>query len=536
MFNRKKSVDLGQPLNVPAASLQPWEMSGFLGRQGKRFHKWESRFFVLKGQQLYYFVNNTSVEASGVVTLDNTCVLHPEKDSGKQAHVFSIEGFCTNKKEARRRKLLLSAPTPECQQEWIDAIEKACNISENSPAPTTPTTTTAGATTPTTPVTITVSPSDSAATTPVTTIVRPEGQDQVSAVMVPASDTEIVADPVVTVAPPDVQSAPAQPDPNASAAVSVPVVPAGADDCAAKMIAAHTVFAFLTQGTKMEKFWDAWMSSIPPLTDVDAGRSMLFSVVTSIGMENTIWRVSGPQSLFAQRIVQLFWKMGAPAAEVDRMNDVGALINPRDIGSWIQTSLKGGMDGGWVFPDEVPLKLAVEAADSVDTDSDATRIFSTWADKHGILVCRYLSRDMGKSPPQQTEFRMVLPGADFPSQLSVALDAMNTFQFPGLPDAPVTILANAGLPGPMMLSIVTCAKGFVSLGIIVPQVPMDVVSDLIQNCGGKQDEIQRFMDASGCTAPSAVELQCLMKGYGYGVYKEGFDMLFHWDIGTETRT
>jgi len=306
-------------------------------------------------------------------------------------------------------------------------------------------------------------------------------------------------------------------------------------DSTTKMITAHGVFPYLTQGTKMESFWDAWLSSLPPLLELDQGKSMHYSIITSITMDNTIWRVCGPQSVFAAKIVQFFWNMGSPMSEVDRLNDVGALINPRDIGSWIQTSAMGGMDGGWVFPAEIPLTLAVEAADSTKTDSDATQMFASWAASRGILLCTYLSRDMGKSPPQQTEFRMYLPGSDFNSQLAVALDAMSTFQFPGFPDNPISILAGADLAEPMMLSIVTCAKGFVSLGLVIPHVPMDVVTDLIQNCGGKVSVIQKFMDASGCKAPAAIELQCLMKGYGYGVYKEGFDMLFHWDIGTETR-
>jgi len=34
--------------------------------------------------------------------------------------------------------------------------------------------------------------------------------------------------------------------------------------------------------------------------------------------------------------------------------------------------------------------------------------------------------------------------------------------------------------------------------------------------------------------PDWVEYQHLMKGYGYGVYKEGFDVVLHYDVGSET--
>ena len=63
-------------------------------------------------------------------------------------------------------------------------------------------------------------------------------------------------------------------------------------------------------------------------------------------------------------MVDFFWNVGAPESEIDRLNDIGALINPVKIGSWIDMSAKGGMDGGWYFPVDMPLKLAIEAADN----------------------------------------------------------------------------------------------------------------------------------------------------------------------------
>lgn len=79
-------------------------------------------------------------------------------------------------------------------------------------------------------------------------------------------------------------------------------------------------------------------------------------------------------------MVDFFWNVGAPESEIDRLNDVGALINPFKIGSWIDMSAKGGMDGGWFFPVEIPLKLAIEAADP----GDAVRRVAEWADKHQV--------------------------------------------------------------------------------------------------------------------------------------------------------
>src|SRR5690349_12256052 len=92
--------------------------------------------------------------------------------------------------------------------------------------------------------------------------------------------------------------------------------------------------------------------------------SIDFYVATSADMQKLTWRTSGPQNIFIQKMVDFFWNVGAPESEIDRLNDVGALINPVKIGSWIDMSAKGGMDGGWYFPVDIPLPLAIEAADA----------------------------------------------------------------------------------------------------------------------------------------------------------------------------
>jgi len=74
---------------------------------------------------------------------------------------------------------------------------------------------------------------------------------------------------------------------------------------------------------------------------------MSYHVAISADMNKLTWRVSGPQPVFIQKMVDFFWNVGAPEIEIDRLNDVGAAMNPERIGSWIDMSIKGGMDGGW---------------------------------------------------------------------------------------------------------------------------------------------------------------------------------------------
>lgn len=175
--------------------------------------------------------------------------------------------------------------------------------------------------------------------------------------------------------------------------------------------------------------------------DLGGGMAIEFHVVCSASMQKLTWRTAGPQNIFIQRMVDFFWNVGAPEGEIDRygtsafdaiiitncnttcrLNDVGALINPIKIGSWIDMSAKGGMDGGWYFPVEIGINLAMESADPGHPTNrvcpQLLHFLSThhswqvkeWALRHNIDKCYSIGRDMGAAPPRQTELRVQLPG------------------------------------------------------------------------------------------------------------------------------
>jgi len=263
--------------------------------------------------------------------------------------------------------------------------------------------------------------------------------------------------------------------------------------------------------------------------------SIDFFVATSADMQKLTWRTSGPQNIFIQKMVDFFWNVGAPESEIDRLNDVGALINPVKIGSWIDMSAKGGMDGGWYFPVDIPLKLAIEAADA----GEAITKFGQWAESHDAIAAFTVGRDMGAAPPRQTEIRMKLPGADFDAQLRLGLDAFSTFGFPAIPDNALAILRNSKVnvgENGLCLSVITSSEGFVRLGLLVPKPSTQTVLQLCSVAGGSNENIAAFegsLGALGSDGPTYAEYQYLMKGFGYGVYKEGFDIVFHYSVGSE---
>jgi len=243
-------------------------------------------------------------------------------------------------------------------------------------------------------------------------------------------------------------------------------------------------------------------------------------------MEKLNWRASGPQNIFIQRMVDFFWNVGAPEAEIDRLNDVGALINPSTIGSWIDMSIKGGMDGGWFFPVEVPFKFALEACDP----GDASKRLASWAESNGVTRCTSVGRDMGAAPPRQTEIKLTLPGDTFEEQLERGLSAYAEFGFPPIVEDALEILRRSGRAG-LSLSIITSSEGFVRLGLLAPTPSKEVVRALCELSGaGSADQIFNFEKQISCDYPDFVEYQFLNPGFGYGVYKEAFDVVFHYKL------
>lgn len=297
-----------------------------------------------------------------------------------------------------------------------------------------------------------------------------------------------------------------------------------------KLNAAKDSIGFLQErDSKVLEFWKIWSDSIPAKEELVGGQSMSFVISASSDMEKLSWRTAGPQNIFIQRMVDFFWNVGAPETEIDRLNDVGALINPTRIGSWIDMSGKGGMDGGWFFPVDIPAKLAIEAADAGDPTAKVTE----WIDTHGVTSCFSVGRDMGAAPPRQTEIRLHLPGADFFAQYKVATDAFQSFGFPPIPDRANDLLQEFH-PESLALSVITSCEGFVRIGLLVPKPARELVNALIEFNNGRKDLVEKLEAALGnTTGPEFVEYQYLMKGYGYGVYKEGFDIVFHWNAGEE---
>merc|ERR1712063_126796 len=440
--------------------------------------------FVLKGDTLYYFKTQKDPEQTGEIKLEKTTTCTNE--GKKKGKVY----FAVN---TPNRKYMIHADTEESANQWVDKINKAIEglngggapksepkkeepVVKNDPAP----------------------PKE-----------EPKKEAEAPKTNLNLEKKDTPSDNTPTSGTPPKSGTPLTRE--------------------NKILAAKNAVPFLQdEDSKVLEFWQIWSESIPESEELTAGAVVNYHVSTSANRSKLTWRTAGPQNHLIQKMVDFFWNVGAPESEIDRLNDVGALINPIKIGSWIDMSAKGGMDGGWYFPVDIPLKMAIEAADPGDPSKKVTE----WGSKHGVNTAFSVGRDMGAAPPRQTEIRVSLPGSDFAHQLEVGLEAFSTFGFPPLPENALSILQASSKPG-ICLSIITSSEGFVRLGLLAPEPGPDTVQKLCSIAGANGSDITEFEGALGSSGPAYAEYQFLKEGFGYGVYKEGFDIVFHYSVGGE---
>jgi len=454
-------------LRISVASLNPADKEGFLTKQGGTIKTWKERWFVLKGKKLVYFKTRNDLEAKGIIELESDSSIKEEKD--KKRFMFSVA--------TSRRVFYIFAKNERDRSSWTESIRR--NIEGNGP----------------------VSLTNNSSTR----------------LSNPHSVTPSIPQNGATSARPATGFTPS----NLSNATP-----------RARLAAAKNFIPYLTEeSSKVLEFWQIWTESVPLVSDLQPGNSIEFHVATSADMQKLTWRTAGPQNIFIQKMVDFFWNVGAPESEIDRLNEVGALINPLKIGSWIDMSSRGGMDGGWYFPVEIPLERALEASDT----SDSTRKVSEWARNNGVTLAFSVGRDMGAAPPRQTEIRMKLPGGDFASQFKLALDAFFSFGFPSIPEETLSLIrrSSSEAHGPLWLAVIVSTEGFVRLGLLVPKPTHETIVGLCQIGGGNYDELNKFQSGLQSPGPLFVEYQYLMKGFGYGVYKEGFDIVYHYLVGED---
>jgi len=186
-------------------------------------------------------------------------------------------------------------------------------------------------------------------------------------------------------------------------------------------------------------------------------------------------------------------------------------LNPEAIGYWIKISKKGGMDSGFFFP----IPITKESLKSLNNENMFSQ-FIQWMEVNNINEINYFGSDVG-CPSCNIEIRLKLKEQAVEEQLNTAILAFNYFNIPDIPINILNILRQFTKPG-LILSFILSQSSCIKIGILFPNPCDDALSLLEKEMG----EIDTTLGS-----PDFIELQYLKKEYTHNLYKEGYNIYFH---------
>ena len=468
---------MSEDLKVSADSLRPAIFEGWGKKQGGAVKTWKKRWFILKETKLWYFAGKTDDEAKGFIELPPGTEIRDVSQNKK--FMFSINS--RNTKGSRVFYIVTDSSVEHTT--FFEAVKK---------------------------------------------------------VLTKTNEQKMAASSQASVSTPVQQSAPVQSTPTQSQPIQTQTKTVNASNdinhCGRMNIekVKAKISWLQVEGENVVEFWKYWMDSTPQLDSLEPGQSIHFMLVVSGSTEKLSWRVDGPQGALIQNMVDFFWDVGAPDEEIDHLNNLGCQINPSVIGSWIDMSVMNGMDGGWFFKGDLPNDIIRDCADKCEY---AEKLIS-WAKEKNLNTICQMGRDMGATPPRQSEFRFKIEG-NAQTRLNVVQSAFSAFGFPQMPS---NISNSIGGLGPnvtyLYLCVIVSTEGFVKISVLVPEPSQSVIDTFLSSMSDvKENNIALHRDISmslGIT-PMFVEYCYLNQGYGYEVYKEGGDVLVHYNLGNETK-
>lgn len=130
---RSKSLVMGEQSRSPGRPLAPHKLgpvlkAGWLRKQKSIMKNWQQRWFVLRGDQLFYYKDKDEGKPQGFISLQGTQVteLLPDPDDpGK--HLFEITPGGAAEREkvpANPEALLLMASSQRDMEDWVQAIRR----------------------------------------------------------------------------------------------------------------------------------------------------------------------------------------------------------------------------------------------------------------------------------------------------------------------------------------------------------------------------------------------------------------------------
>lgn len=423
---------------------------GWVIKCGGSIKTWKKRWLVLRGNTLYYFKKKEDTQEQGSIRLEPGMKCREEKNCKKSPFAFTVE---------TPGRSYLMYPANKSSQEnsaWERAINNVLNPGSAKPA-------------------------------------GPSGGGGGGGSKVTPSNSNTGGG-------------------GGSGGGAVEKFSAGAraerdDSIVGRLMFSKGISQFLqAQETQMCEFWSLWYNTVSQQLSEDATCDIMFDFSYSEDFNKLYWNSAGPQYLMIQQLVDFFYIVGAPEEEIEKLNVVGESINPDRIGSWINVSEKGGIDGGWCFTFPINLEVAINSVES----GPICESIKKWGKSNGIQECFYLARDMGAEPPRQTEIRCRLEQGNAWEQ------AQQMYDLAGFPYPPNEVINAVKQAEDVYVAVNITEEEFVRVAVGIEN-PEGAIVKRFGN--SRTQEIE-----AGLGPVTVIEFQYLKQDFGYSVYKEGYDV------------
>jgi hypothetical protein len=178
-----------------------------------------------------------------------------------------------------------------------------------------------------------------------------------------------------------------------------------------------------------------WLESVPLPPELPPGELANFVVTVSTDLNYLRWGAYGHPEGFIPKMAEYLSKCGVQPKEVEVINHLGATVQPKVVGTWVQVD-PGAVTTGWHF---ISLGELKELTEHLKT-TKALETFLLWADDHDISRCRRFSRAIGDAP--YSDISVALPGGQ-EGELAAAAGALDVMLGVALPQTLIDAFATS---------------------------------------------------------------------------------------------
>jgi len=220
------------------------------------------------------------------------------------------------------------------------------------------------------------------------------------------------------------------------------------------------------------------------------------------------WMAAGNSDVFIPMMADYFMEVGISASALEKLSILGSLLNPDQLGYWLETR-PDGLNTGWYFIADIPLS----AVGDLFTNGRFPEIISKWAARFNLTQLSRLGQSLGTGNPYR-ELQIPLSslrGVD--KQVYAALQLLAKLPAQAPSDDALSFLMNGQHDG-LTLSLSLTENGVIKAGLMAQNPDTMLMLDLCTLAGMEDITTLARMEGALLTdGPIAVECQTRADGF-----------------------